>query len=95
MSTRKLISDQSDPEMKVVRCITDLESLEDKARQLLRRCRYEEAALAFKEVASALQLQRRGDIVATAITSAVSSDVTNREIGAWEGLAVCLSRMLK
>lgn len=72
-------------------------ALERKARRLLKRCRYEDAAKAFKQVATALQVQRdRGDYERSdGIACCGEKGDATREVGALEGLAICLSRQLE
>lgn len=76
--------------------------LEEKARRLLKRGRYEESAKTFKEVVDMLQLQRQaGQISISQQCSSLNWScsleevMVSREIGALEGLAICYSRMLQ
>lgn len=71
-----------------------LVALEEKARRLMKRSRYDEAARAFREVVDTLQLQRQGRQVAT-ITTTTCDDHVTREVGALEGIAFCLSQQLE
>ena len=80
--------------------IASLVALEEKARRLLKRCRYEESAKTFKEVVDTLQLQRQAGPISISPCSSLnwgcSQEVmVSREVGALEGLAICHSRMLK
>lgn len=74
-------------------------ALEEKARRLLKRCRYEDAAKAFRQVVLQVQ-QGRDDSGMTCYDGGGGDrgcdvrDVT-REIGALEGLAICLSRQVE
>lgn len=74
-------------------------ALEEKAGRLLKRCRYDEAAKTFQDVVDALlQLQHRDGEIQVAAGGGwgfATSDSVAREIGALEGLAICLSRKLK
>eukprot|EP00903_Cladosiphon_okamuranus_P014487 g13438.t1 len=72
---------------------SSLRILEEKARRLLKRCRYGEAGRCFQQVVGNLELVV--DANPTTMTS-TSNGVSrsSREIGAWEGLALCLSRQL-
>lgn len=63
----------------------DSVALEEKARRLLKRCRYDEASSAFKE---ALQRQE-------AISPPSSAHAVRRKIATLEHLAVCQSRLLE
>lgn len=78
-----------------------LVALEEKARRLLKRCRYEESANTFKEVVDTLQLQRQtGQISISQQCSSLNwarrqEMMVSREVMALEGLAICHSRMLK
>lgn len=77
-----------------------LVALENKARRLLKRCRYEESANTFKEIVDTLQLQRQAGPISISPCSSLnwgcSQEVlVSREIGALEGLAICHSRMLQ
>lgn len=67
-------------------------ALEEKARRLLKRCRYGEAGRCFKQVLSDLELVVEAN---PATTNSGSSSQMSREIGALEGLAICLSRQLE
>lgn len=65
------------------------EAIEQRAKWLLSRCRYDEAVKAFKELIQVLQLQRPS-------SKDDRHDATlMREIVAQEGLALCLSRQLE
>lgn len=77
-----------------------LVALEEKARRLLKRCRYEESAKTFKEVVDTLQLQRQAGQISISQCSSLNwgccqEVMVTREVGALEGLAICHSRMLK
>lgn len=74
-----------------------LVALEEKARRLLKRCRYEDAAKAFKQVATVLQVQRDKDDDERSDGMACCGEKgdATREAGALEGLAICLSRQLE
>lgn len=74
--------------------------LEEKAKRLLKRCRYSDAAKTFGLVVQEIQLQRHTVVINSAGWSSGSSTSTShrslfREIGALEGLAICLSRQLE
>eukprot|EP00752_Nemacystus_decipiens_P007816 g6981.t1 len=83
---------------------SSLTALEEKARRLLKRCRYAEAERCFKQVIGDLEVVVDANSSATdrstGTSSSSSSSITSstsrasREIGAWEGLAICLSRQL-
>lgn len=66
-----------------------LTALEDKARRMLKRCRYDDAAKAFKDLTTQLQLQGAEG------SDCCSGETMTREIAALEGLAICLSRQLE
>ena len=76
-------------------------ALEEKARRLLKRCRYAEAGRCFKQVVGDLELvvdvnsAKTNSSSSSSSTSTGSTSRASREIGAWEGLAVCLSRQLE
>jgi len=64
-----------------------LPALEEKARRLLKRCRYDDAAQSFRQVVVVVQQ--------SAMTRSRSRSMRSREIAALEGLAICLSRQLE
>lgn len=65
-------------------------ALEEKARRLLKRCRYDDAAQSFKQVVVAVEAE-----ASSAMTRSRSRSMLSREIAALEGLAICLSRQLE
>lgn len=79
----------------------------EKANRLLRRCRYDDAANAFKEVVSELQLQQASALTECGCDGSDERltrlqqqqyplhQADEREIEALEGLAICLSRQLE
>lgn len=74
--------------------------LEEKARRLLKRSRYGDAAKTFDLVVQEIQLQRHTGTSAAWSRRVTSSDSASdqsvlREIAALEGLAICLSRQLE
>ena len=64
-------------------------ALEEKAKRLLKRCRYGEASCVFKEVAACRKLQRQTG------EEQLQPRHIAAEISALEGLALCLSRQLE
>ncbi len=66
-------------------------ALEEKARRLLKRCRYDDAARSFKQVVVAVE----AEATSSAMTRGCSRTMLSREIAALEGLAICLSRQLE
>ena len=65
-------------------------ALEEKARRLLKRCRYDDAARSFRQVVVAVECE-----ATSATARSQSRRMLSREIAALEGLAICLSRMLE
>lgn len=74
---------------------SSLLALEEKARRLLKRCRYGEAGRCFQQVITDLELVVDPNSAKPTSRSGNNSNShsrSSREIGAWEGLALCLSR---
>ena len=67
----------------------DVRALEERTKELMKGRRYDEASKVFKELIQTLHLQRF-----TGLDSRCDMTVM-QEIGALEGLAICLSRQLK
>ncbi|CAN0554322.1 unnamed protein product [Ectocarpus sp. 12 AP-2014] len=74
-----------------------LQALEEKARRLLKRCRYDDAAKTFKTLLEVAQVQRdaaAGRGRQQQEHGPYPKKSWSLEIGALEGLAICLSRQL-
>ena len=78
---------------------SSLSALEEKAGRLLKRCCYAEAGRCFRQILGDLEVvvdpnSPNTNSLVSSSGSSSSSSRASREIEAWEGLAICLSRQL-